>query len=90
MHFSAEWTKCEDHEILYISYEEIINGNIRYDPLFTFRVESGEITWMSCLTSFGRALDVSSSDDLAYARAFVKSVFNRHKAERGDNASLSR
>lgn len=78
----AEWQKWDDHELLFVGYHTVVNGDLCNDPLFQFRIEDGSVTnviydnW----TVGSRRLD--EKEDLEYALNFAELTFKRHMLRR--------
>ena len=76
MHFTAEWQEWNDNkEVLYFGYHFEQNGDICYDPRFSFMIEGDQVTSISMMTANGKSYPVTTAGDLDYASQFLPMAY---------------
>lgn len=82
MEFAAEWQQWDGHELLFVGYHTVINGDVCNDLQFTFRIESGEVTNISCDNWMVGPRLLEQEDEVQYALNCVDTFYKRHMAGR--------
>jgi len=82
MEFAAEWQQWDGHDPLFVGYHTVVNGDVCNDPQFTFRIENGEVTNISCDNWMVGTTLLTQKDEVEYALNCVDTFYKRHMAGR--------
>ena len=86
LQFYAEWQNRDDHELLFVGYHTVVNGDLCNDPLFQFRIEDGSVTEVSYDKWMVEPRTLDEEQDLESAFTFAEVTFKRHMLSRHDDA----
>ena len=70
-----DWREIDGTEKLLIGYHFVENGDICFDPLFSFVIQDGEVKQIVYSSWIGTTLNVTKDP---YSYAFVDTVWHRH------------